>query len=110
MGEVESPFRGNFSVMSRNDRSGGQSEQRIDVPLPVGSRVVLLEDAEVELVDGEVVGATSSPYFEDWVDQYVPETGLLRFEESDVGRAEFLSMLDEADGFLVVNEEEERHL
>lgn len=84
------------------------SEQRIELPLRVGSRVVLLEESMVEKRDGEIVGGSSSHLFEDYVEQYVPETGLLRFEDSDIGRAEFLDLVDEAAGYKVVRDETER--
>lgn len=77
------------------------NSQTITVPLPVGSRVTLLEDVEIE---DEAEGSTASIFFEDYLEQYVPETGLLRFENGDVGRAEFIKMMKEADGVEILKE------
>jgi len=77
-------------------------EQDIQVPLPVGSRVVLYEDAEIERVNGNDVGGVTSILFEGYVNRYVPDTGLLEFEDSDVGRADFLDLLQECDGIEVI--------
>lgn len=74
------------------------SVQTIGVPLQVGSRVTLLEDVDVD----DEGGSAASIMFEDHVDQYVPETGLLVFEESDIGRAEFHDLLDGADGVEII--------
>lgn len=67
---------------------GTVTEQTIDVPLKVGSRVTLIRYG----------GHTEYIMFEDVVKQYVPDTGLLRFERSDYGRAKFIEMLQESDG------------
>lgn len=69
------------------------TEQTLPIPVKVGDRVTLFEHADV--------------LFEDEIAQFVPDTGLLRFEDSDVGRAEFLELLDEADGYQVVRPEGE---
>lgn len=82
------------------------SEQTIDVPLLVESRVQLVEEATVEKEDGEIVGGTTDIMFEDYVEQYVPETGKIAFRDSDIGREEFLDMLDEAAGIAFVYDED----
>ena len=50
----------------------------------------------------EEKGFVAGTLFEGTVDQYNPETGLLRFKENDVGRAEFESLVDEGDGIQVI--------
>lgn len=75
------------------------SGQTIPVTLKVGSRVSILRDVRMD--DG---GFSASTVFEDTVAQYVPQTGLLRFEESDIGLAEFESLLDKHDSVQVVKE------
>jgi hypothetical protein len=76
------------------------SVQTIGVPLKVGSRVTLFQDPDID----EEEGLAAVVSFEDYVAQYVPETGLLRFENSDIGRAEFISMVDEADGIEIIHQ------
>lgn len=72
--------------------------QTINVPLNVGSFVELYEDVDMD----EEKGMSAGILFEGTVAQYVPETGLLRFEENDVGRAEFLRLLDACEGYQVI--------
>jgi hypothetical protein len=79
-------------------------EQKISVPLRVGDRVTLSKDVDIE--DG-AMGYTAIPFFEDYVAQYVPATGLLRFEDSDIGRAEFLELLEEAEGIEILTSGED---
>jgi len=67
------------------------------MPLPAGSWVELYENVDMD----NQKGATANVIFEGTVAQYVPETALLRFEENDVGRAEFLNLLEQADGYEV---------
>ena len=74
--------------------------QTIQVPLEVGSRVTLYTDVDIDADEGLVASVS----FEDYVAQYVPDTALLRFENSDVGRAEFIQMMEEADGVEIVKE------
>ncbi len=71
------------------------TEQTIEVPLYVNSQVTLLTNVESETM----------VTFSDTVTQYVPETGLLRFENSDIGRAAFTSMVEEADGIEIVRKD-----
>lgn len=71
--------------------------QEISVPLRVGDRVTVFGE-----VDKDAGGFSGSPIFEDTVEQYVPQTGLLRFEDSDIGRAEFKQLLDEGVGIQIV--------
>lgn len=73
--------------------------KEISVPLNVGDRVVLSKDVEIE---DQAEGYTASVFFEGYVEQYVPETGLLRFEDADIGRAEFLDLLDESEGIEIL--------
>jgi len=75
------------------------SNQTIPVNLKVGSRVSVLTD-----VDTGKGGFTASTVFEDTVEQYVPETRLLRFEDSDMGYAEFEKLLGEYDSVQVIRE------
>lgn len=74
----------------------------LDVPLPVGSRVVLYEDVSVERVNGEDVGATTGILFEGYVETHNPNTKLLEFLDSDVGKAKFLELFNKAEGIEVV--------
>lgn len=70
-------------------------EQTISVPLRPGDTICLFKEAE-----------SSDKYkcFDDTVDRYNPNTGLLEFHGSDVGRAEFLALLTEADGISIFSE------
>lgn len=52
-------------------------------------------------------GYTASIAFEGYVEQYVPQTRKLVFEDSDVGWAEFRSMLDDADAVEIIRDYEE---
>lgn len=70
------------------------TQQTIDVPLEVGGHVVLFDVAEVN-DDGTY---STSIFFQDTVSKYVPESGLLEFEDSDIGLARFESMLEGAHG------------
>ena len=72
-------------------------EQSIVVPLRVGDRVSLFDE-----VDTEEEGFIAGTMFEDTVEQYVPQTGLLRFENSDIGRAEFNILVEQAEGIQIV--------
>jgi len=76
---------------------GNNLAQEISVPLTVGDRVSLFDE-----VDAEEGGFAAGTMFEDTVEQYVPDTGLLRFEDSDIGRAEFKQLLDEAEGLQII--------
>ena len=78
-----------------------EKTQTIGVPLTVGSRVTLLEDVDI---NDDTKGSAALVSFEDYVAQYVPQTGKLRFEDSDIGNAEFLSMMKAADGVEVLKE------
>lgn len=75
--------------------------QHISVPLRVGSRVTLYEDVDIDSDEG----LAASVVFEDYVAQYVPDTALLRFENSEVGRAEFIQMMEDADGVEIVKDD-----
>lgn len=70
--------------------------QEIRLPLKAGSYVVLLRDTEVS-----AEGVKATQFFQDQVDQYVPETGLLRFEGSDITLSEFRELVEHADGYEV---------
>lgn len=76
----------------------GELTQEISVPLHVGDRVTLYEDVDM----GDDGGFIGTPLFEGTVTQYNPNTGLLRFEENNVGRAAFLDKLDGAEGIEIV--------
>lgn len=80
------------------DNTTNSLEQRISVPITVGDRITLFEDVDMD----EEGGFIASDLFEGTVERYNPSTGLLEFEENDVGRAEFLSLLDEAEGLQIV--------
>jgi len=75
------------------------TEQTLPISVNVGDRVTLFEYTDVE---ESGIGFTANVLFEDEIAQLVPDTGLLRFEESDVGRAEFMELLDEAEGCQVI--------
>ena len=77
------------------------TEQTIEVPLYVNSQVTLLTNVEMD----DTKGFETMVTFSDTVTQYVPETGLLRFENSDIGRAAFTSMVEEADGIEIVRKD-----
>jgi hypothetical protein len=74
------------------------TEQMLEMPLPVGSYVELYEDVRLDADKGSSAGVI----FTGTVEQYVPDTGLLVFEDSSVGRAEFRELLEEADGYKVL--------
>jgi hypothetical protein len=74
-----------------------QLEQKISVPLQIGDEVHLLEDVDRD--DGGFAGAIM---FKGTVERYNPQTGLLRFEENDMGRAKFINLLDEAAGIQII--------
>lgn len=89
------------------------STYEIPVPLSVGDWVTLYDEATVEYrPDGRVDGGTAKILFEGAVEQYVPETGKLRFAEDgrseDIGRAEFLDYLDEANGIEILYDYEDQ--
>lgn len=71
--------------------------QEISVPVTVGDRVSLFKD-----VDKDEGGFIADTMFEDTISRYNPDTGLLRFENSDIGQAEFKEMLEEAEGIQIV--------
>jgi hypothetical protein len=73
--------------------------QTIDVSLKVGSRVSILEN-----VDTDEGGFIASTVFEDVVEQYIPESNKLSFEESDIGYAEFVDLLEEYDSVQIIKE------
>ena len=73
--------------------------QKIEVPFPVGSRVTLLKDVDIDSQEG----SSGTVLFEDYVEQYVPKTGLLRFEDSDIGRSQFKQLADEADAMEIIS-------
>jgi hypothetical protein len=75
------------------------TEQTIDVPMKVGSRVSVLTD-----VDLEEGGSSGSIVFEDTVVQYVPSAGKLEFADSDIRYAEFKELLAEYDSVQVMRE------
>ena len=72
-------------------------EQSIDLPLTVGSRITLYKSVDF---DGD--SKLTSILFEDRVERYNPDTGLLEFRDSDVGLSEFESLIDEAVGYEVM--------
>lgn len=76
-----------------------ESDQTIEVPLKVGSRVSVLKD-----IDLEIDGYMATPVFEDTVVQYIPQTGKLVFDESDIGLPEFKELLEEYDSVEIVRE------
>lgn len=74
------------------------NNQTIEVGISPGSRVTLLKDVDID----NSGGSSGTILFEGYVDRYVPQTELLEFEESDVGRTEFQQLLDEADAIEVI--------
>lgn len=80
------------------------SEQTVPVNLKVGSWVTVFEDVNIDEDADGLAGFAGSATFEDKVVQYVPDTRLLRFENSDMGYAEFEELLREHESVQVVNE------
>lgn len=74
------------------------TEQTIEVSLPVGSRVTVFDDVDMD--DG---GFAGSVVFEGTVEQYSPDTRKLVFEDSTVGYSEFAELVDEYDSIQVIN-------
>lgn len=74
-------------------------QPKIEVPLKVGSRVALLEDIDVDEHDGYA----ASIMYEATVEQYVPETRLLRMSDG-TQLAEFMELLEKADGIEIIQE------
>lgn len=72
-------------------------KQTTPIPLKVGSRVVLYGDVELE-----EQGAAIDISYEATVEQYVPETGLLRMSDG-TGRAELLRLIQSADGLEIIH-------
>ena len=83
--------------MSQHNNTGLE-QGRIAVRITVGDYITIFEDVDMDEEKGFVAGTL----FEGTVDQYNSETGLLRFKENDVGRAEFESLVDEGDGIQVI--------
>lgn len=86
------------------------SQPSIEVQLPVGSRVQLIDEVEVEKEDGEIVGSVTDIAFEDYVVRHSPDTALLEFEDSDMGLGEFKSRVEEADGILISRNDDVKHV
>lgn len=80
------------------------NEQTIPVNPRVGSWVTIFDDVDVDEDEQGLAGFAGGAVFEDKVEQYVPETRKLRFEESDVGYAEFEKLLREHDSVQVIRE------
>jgi len=76
--------------------------QTMDVPLPVGSRVTLLKNVDID----SQAGHSGTILFEDYVERYVPETGLLEFEESGIGLRDFKDLLEDADSTEIITDYE----
>lgn len=72
--------------------------QTIELPLRVGSRVTLWKTSED---DDEFL--KYDPLYEGYVEQYVPETGKLRMS-GGIGLDEFHQLVEEADGYEVIEE------
>lgn len=70
--------------------------QRIELPLKVGSRILLYSDVDI----GNGGSTASTVMYEGIVEQYVPETGKLEMSDG-TGRSELLSLIDEAVGYEV---------
>lgn len=77
--------------MSSNHTVSDELEQRISVQLKPGDRVTLYKS-----VDKDSGGFAGRILFEDTVERHNPKTGLLSFEDGDVGRAEFFDRLDQS--------------
>lgn len=79
------------------ERTTIMKEQTIELPLEPGSRVVLYESVDMD----EEGGYIADVLYEGHVEQYVPETGLLKLSDG-IGRIEFLELVEEADGYEVI--------
>lgn len=79
-------------------------EQTIEIGLKPGSWVSIMEDVDIEEGDGFVDGFTASTVFEGKVERFVPETNRLEFEDSDMGYAEFMELVEEYDSVEVIRE------
>jgi hypothetical protein len=85
--------------MSNSKPQSTVSEQSISVPIRVGDRITLYQQTAFD--NGSY---TVEPFFDDVVTQFVPDTGLLRFEESSIGRAAFEKRMRKADGVEIQSE------
>lgn len=65
----------------------------LSIPLRVGDYIFLYTNVDVD----DEMSVCADILFEGTVSQYVTETGLLRFEENNVGLAEFEALLEEAE-------------
>lgn len=65
------------------------ADQTIEVPLTVGQTVTIYRSATADAY---------TPIFTDTVDRFNPKTGLIEFEDGDIGRATFMEMVKHADG------------
>ncbi len=72
----------------------------MELPIKPGCRVELFTDIDV---DGSE-GYSSSIMFSDYVERYVQETGKISFAESDIGLAEFEELVEQCDGYEVLND------
>lgn len=79
--------------MSNSHPQTAVSEQTLSVPIRVGDRITLYQETELDSST-----YTVEPFFEDTVTQFVPDTGLVRFEDALIGRAELKKKMRAADG------------
>lgn len=75
-------------------------EQTIEIPLTVGSRVVLYEDVVWDNSGGKVVDVL----YEGDVEKHVPETGLLQMSDG-TSKMELLRLLEDAEGYEIIEDE-----
>jgi hypothetical protein len=79
--------------MGNSNPQSAVSEQTLPVPIRVGDRITLYQHTE-----SDTGSYTVDPFFDDTVTQFVPDTGLLRFEDASIGRARLKEKMLAADG------------
>lgn len=66
-------------------------KQSITIPFQVGDKVTLSYETKNNPDNKDSV------FFQGTIEQHIPQTGLLKFEDSDIGRAEFNMLVEQAD-------------
>jgi hypothetical protein len=74
-----------------NQLTQNPSKQSITIPFQVGDTVTLSYETTNNPDNKDSV------LFQGTIEQHIPQTGLLKFEDSDIGRAEFNTFVEQAD-------------